>query len=132
VADFRTDNARCIPVLASLNIDESHDFYVHLLGFSAVVYRAHNYLIVRRDEMEFHFWLADDRIHPEHTSCYIRGGQVVALYEEYSRRGVPQLSSFEVRPWNMKEFYIFDPHGNLPRFGCAPGELEESEPARTE
>jgi len=23
-----------------------------------------------------------------------------------------------VRPWNMKEFYIHDPHGNLLKFGC--------------
>ena len=123
MSNFRADQAKCIPVLASLNIGESHDFYVNTLGFTAVIYREHNYLIVRRDEMEIHFWLAEDRIHPEHTSCYIRGGQVVALYEEYSKRGVPQLSSFEVRPWNMKEFYIFDPHGNLLRFGCAPEEV---------
>jgi hypothetical protein len=29
-----------------------------------------------------------------------------------------------VRPWNMKEFHIHDPHGNLLRFGCAPEEVE--------
>jgi hypothetical protein len=48
--------------------------------------------------MEIHFWLARDRIHPEHTSCYIRGGQVIALYDEFLTRGVPQLSDFAVRP----------------------------------
>jgi hypothetical protein len=26
----------------------------------------------------------------------------------------------EVRPWNMEEFYIHDPHGNLLRFGRIP------------
>ena len=41
-----------------------------------------------------------------------------ALYEEYRRRGVPGLSSFEMRPWNMKEFLLRDPHGNLLRLGC--------------
>ncbi len=30
-----------------------------------------------------------------------------------------RLSEFSVQPWNMKEFYIHDPHGNLLRFGCA-------------
>ncbi|RUU94710.1 VOC family protein, partial [Mesorhizobium sp. M6A.T.Cr.TU.017.01.1.1] len=30
---------------------------------------------------------------------------------------------FTVRPWNMKEFYVWDPHGNLLRFGCAPEEV---------
>lgn len=116
------DPARCIPTLASLDIDASYRFYVDLLGFRGE--RFGDYLIVKRDEMEIHFWLAQDRIFPEHTSCYIRGGQVPALYAEYKARGVPQLSSFDVRPWNMKEFYIHDPHGNLLRFGCAPEEIE--------
>ncbi|RDV01125.1 bleomycin resistance protein [Undibacter mobilis] len=117
-----SDPARCIPVLASLDIAQSHDFYVGKLGFEAG-YRDDKYLIVRRDEMELHFWLAPDRIHPENTSCYIRGGQIVALYEEYKARGVERLSDFEVRPWDMKEFYIHDPHGNLLRFGCSPQEI---------
>jgi catechol 2,3-dioxygenase-like lactoylglutathione lyase family enzyme len=117
-----TDHAQCIPVLASLNIDESHDFYVEQLGFREVVYRDEGYLIVRRQQMELHFWLATDRIHPENTSCYIRGGQVGALYAEFKARGVKKLTDFSVRPWNMKEFYIHDPHGNLLRFGCIPEE----------
>ncbi len=116
------DPARCIPVLASLDIRESRAFYVEKLGFDAQIYEAHDYLIVRRDEMEIHFWLATDRIHPEHTSCYIRGGQIEALYAEFKARGVEKLSGFAVRPWNMKEFYIHDPHGNLLRFGCRPEE----------
>jgi catechol 2,3-dioxygenase-like lactoylglutathione lyase family enzyme len=115
------DPARCIPTLASLDIAESYDFYVNQLGFRGD--RLGDYLIVKRDEMELHFWLAKDRIHPENTSCYIRGGQVPALYEEFKARGVTKLSDFAVRPWNMKEFYIHDPHGNLLRFGCAPEEV---------
>ena len=117
------DRARAIPVLASLDIAATRDFYVRELGFAEVVYETTNYLIVRRDELELHFWLAPDRMHPENTSCYIRGGQVPALYEEFHGRGVTRLSAFEVRPWNMKEFTIHDPHGNLLRFGCAPEEL---------
>ena len=115
------DHARSIPVLASLDISETRHFYVWHLGFSSD-YADDTYLIVKRDEMEIHFWLAKDRIFPEHTSCYIRGGQVPALYEEFKARGVRKLSEFEVRPWSMKEFHIHDPHGNLLRFGCAPEE----------
>jgi hypothetical protein len=117
------DPARCIPILASLDIEESYRFYVDQLGFLGE--RIGDYLIVKRDEMEIHFWLATDRIFPENTSCYIRGGQVTSLYKEYKARGVPKLSGFEVRPWNMKEFHLGDPHGNLLRFGCAPQEIGE-------
>ena len=58
------------------------------------------------------------RRNADHPACSIRGGEVPALYEEYRRRGVPGLSSFEMRPWNMKEFLLRDPHGNLLRLGC--------------
>ncbi len=119
---FHDDPARCIPILASLNIDESFDFYVELLGFQGERY-GDDYLIVRRDQMEIHFWLTKDAIHPENTSCYIRGGQIVALYDEFRACGAPRLSDFAVRAWNMKEFYIHDPHGNLLRFGGAPEEI---------
>ncbi|MGX1198916.1 bleomycin resistance protein [Parvibaculum sp. MBR-TMA-1.3b-4.2] len=123
-----TDYARAIPVLASLDLDQSKNFYTEKLGFAAERYG--DYLIVKRDDMELHFWLTDDRIHPENTSCYIRGGQVPALYEEYSKAGIgmdpiggERISDFVVRPWNMKEFYVWDCHGNLLKFGCAPEEI---------
>jgi len=116
------DFARAIPILPSPDIAASRDFYRDRLGF-AVVYQDDTYLIVRRDEMEIHFWFCEDRKLPELSSVYIRGGQVSALYEEFSRNGVERLSPFTVRPWNMKEFYVHDPHGNLLRFGCSPEEI---------
>jgi len=116
------DPAIAIPVLASLDLDETERFYKNRLGFS--VQRHGDYLLAKRDRMEIHFWLAKDRIFPENTSCYIRGGQVTALYEEYKAKGLERLSDFVVRPWNMKEFHIHDPHGNLLRFGGAPEELD--------
>ena len=115
------DEARCIPILASLNLDDTAAFYEQQLGFETA--RLGDYLIARRDEMEIHFWLTDRREYAENTSCYIRGGQVASLYDEYRVKGVERLSDFAVRPWNMKEFYIRDPHGNLLKFGGAPEEL---------
>tara|TARA_R110000868_G_scaffold61059_4_gene185713 strand:+ start:9493 stop:9837 length:345 start_codon:yes stop_codon:yes gene_type:complete len=113
------DFARSIPVLPSLAIAETGSFYMAKLGFQRI-YGEDDYLIVRRGEMELHFWRTDDPSLPENTSCYIRGGEIETLYAEYSAAGVPGLSAFEVRSWNMKEFYIHDPHGNLLRFGMAP------------
>ncbi len=117
------DRARCIPILASLNLDETELFYGAMLGFA--VTRHADYLLAKRDEMELHFWLTDDPVHPRNTACYIRGGQVPALHAEFAARAMPGLSDFEVRPWDMKEFTIHDPHGNLLRFGCAPQEIGE-------
>jgi len=119
-----TDLARSIPVLPSPDIRESRDFYRDKLGFEVIGPEMNDYLIVRRGEIEIHFWRSDDRKLPEVSSCYIRGGEVPALHAEFLARGSQKLSDFAVRPWNMKEFYIHDPHGNLLRFGCAPEEIE--------
>jgi hypothetical protein len=75
--------------------------------------------------MELHFRLARDRIHPENTARHIRAGQVPALSDEYAARGVAGFSACGVKPWNMRQFAIHDPHGNRPRFGCAPQECPE-------
>ncbi len=115
------DLARCFPILASLNISESEAFYTDKLGFERI-HVDDAYLIVRRDEMELHFWLTDNRKFPESTACYIRGGQIENLYQDFKETGVPGLSDFSVRPWQMKEFYIKDPHGNLLKFGMIPEE----------
>jgi len=117
------DPARCIPILPSPDIAATRAFYRDSLGFTVIGPEADNHLIVRRGSMELHFWLTDDPALPPVSSCYIRGGEVPALYREFAARGVQRLSDFAVRPWNMKEFYIHDPHGNLLRFGCNPEEV---------
>jgi catechol 2,3-dioxygenase-like lactoylglutathione lyase family enzyme len=113
------DPARCFPVLASPDIAESLRFYRDMLGFDAG-WQDGACAIPRREAMELHVRLAADRIHPEHTSCYIRGGQVAALHADFAAHGRPGLSAFQVKPWGMQEFHLADPHRNLLRFGCAP------------
>ncbi len=92
------DRIEVLPVLPSLDIGETQGFYTTQLGFSEVVYRADDYLIVRRPGMELHFWLTDDRMLCERTSVYLRGGGIGDLYREFSDRAVPTLSPMAVRP----------------------------------
>ena len=119
--DAGADFAISIPILPSLDIKRSQDFYGRL-GF-ATVYADTTYLILRRDRMELHFWLTEDKALCESSSCYIRGGQIIALHDEYAAANIPGLKKLERRPWNMLEFYVIDPDGNLLRFGCAPEEV---------
>lgn len=120
------DYARAIPLLASLDIAESAAFYRTALGFHGE--ELGDYLIMIRDEIELHFWLCAEPHIAENTSCYIRGGQVPSLYEDFQAREElivahkGRLTDFAVRDWNMKEFYIHDPHGNLLKFGMIPEE----------
>ncbi len=109
-----------LPVLPSLNIEETARFYSTFLGFDQVIYQAQDYLIIRRAHMELHFWLTDNRAHCEISGIYIRGGAIDALYAEFTAKAVPSLSPFKLRAWDMKEFYVWDPHGNLLKFGRIP------------
>jgi catechol 2,3-dioxygenase-like lactoylglutathione lyase family enzyme len=113
-----TPDVEVLPVLPSLDLAETRDFYSDHLGFEATVYKDEGYLILRRGPMELHFWKAADRALCEQTSVYIRG-DIGPLHTEFSARGVPGITDLQVRPWGMREFYIHDPHGNLLRFGQA-------------
>lgn len=115
------DRVEVLPMLPSLSIAESRDFYRDRLGFDEVVYEDMDYLIIRREfaghRMEIHFWLTDDRRLCENSGVYLRGGGIDALHAEFTARQVPKLSPMSVRPWGMEEFYVWDPHGNILKFG---------------
>ena len=114
-----------IPVLASLSIDETLNFYSQRLGFEPLQHEA-DYAIVQREGAELHFWLCPERRIAEHTSCYIRVESTQALYEEFLGKGLNVQPPTE-REWGMKELYVIDPHGNLLKFGQpTPPPLDEA------
>jgi catechol 2,3-dioxygenase-like lactoylglutathione lyase family enzyme len=104
-----------IPVLASLNLQQSVEFYTTRLGFMEIG-RYPDYAILMRDGCELHFWPCHDKTVAENTSCYIRTENTDALYEEFKSKGVA-LKEATIKPWGMKELYVIDPHGNLLKFG---------------
>lgn len=107
-----------VPVLASLNIDKTVEFYQTKLGFDRVGWKDKHYAVIARDKIEIHFWKCNDKIHPEHTSCYIRVKDVDGLYEEMNRAGVVHPNGkLKNQPWKIREFAILDEDGNLIKFG---------------
>ena len=106
---------RTIPVLASLDLDESIAFYKDKLGFMEE-YRDSDYATISREGFPIHFWLCDDRHISENTSCYVRVTNSDAYWEEFTGNGLTLDRPIE-REWGMKELYVIDPHGNLLKFG---------------
>ena len=104
-----------IPMLASLNIGETIDFYTQKLGFTEKM-KMDGYAILSRDGAELHFWLCIECHIAENTSCYVRVADIKALYLEFKANGVV-LEPPSVRPWGMEEIYVIDPHGNLIKCG---------------
>lgn len=103
-----------VPVLASLNLAETLQFYTRHLGFAPLL-EMDNYLILQRDGCELHFWPCNERHIAENTSCYVRANTAV-LHADFAARGL-QVAPPVIQPWGMKEMYVIDPHGNLLKFG---------------
>ena len=61
-----------IPVLASLDFEETAAFFEPRLGFESRL-QSENYLIMERDGCELHFWLCGERHIAENTSCCPHG-----------------------------------------------------------
>ncbi len=105
---------RAIPVLASLEIATSLDFF-HTLGFETHDFGDHNYGIAIREHIEIHFWLCTDRHVAENTSCYVRVNDIHALHADFARR--IDVGEVVETPWGMDELHVFDPSGCLVKFG---------------
>ena len=117
MADRPSIDGRAIPVLASLDLEETAVFYGKL-GFETVVIPG-TYVIAERGPLEVHFWACDERHIAENTSCYIRVAEVDALFEEYRALDLApgRMDDVADMPWGMREFHIWDPHGNLIKIG---------------
>lgn len=111
---------KAIPTLPTLDLDETLGFYARL-GFGVAFRQTEPdvYAIVRRDEIEIHFWGCSDRHVAENSGCYVRVEDAQALFDEFRGKGIERLGAIDDRPWGMREFHVIDPSGNLLRIGHA-------------
>ena len=109
---------QAIPVLASLHIEKTVDFYKEKLGFDKIGWKDAHYAVIGRDEIEIHFWKCDHKIHAENTSCYMRVTDVDVRYAEMQEVGVVHPNGpLKTQAWGMREFAILDEDGNMIKFG---------------
>lgn len=107
---------KAAPVLPALNMQQTLDYYIAMLGFS-VIAQYDGYALIERDGVELHFFESDDEDLARSSGCYIRVGNIQQLYSEYTRSNVNLVIPLEAKPWGMNEFSVIDVNGNLLRFG---------------
>ncbi len=106
-----------VPILASLNAEETIKFYTKTLGFT-LINNWDGYVILARDEITLHLWPCNDPEIPKATGCYINVTEVEKLYDEYQTVGVVHPNGpLKEMPWKMKQFSILDNNGNIIHFG---------------
>ncbi|MGN6637509.1 MAG: bleomycin resistance protein [Mucilaginibacter sp.] len=106
-----------VPILASLNEEETIKFYTEKLGFTFHS-SWEGYLILSKDKVHIHLWPCKDPEIPKATGCYINVTEIEKLYEKYEPLGVVHPNGkLEEKPWHMKQFSILDNNGNIIHFG---------------
>jgi hypothetical protein len=105
-----------VPVLQSLNIHETVEFYEKQLGFSQR-YQEEGFAILYRDSVEINFTQTEDKYLADNTACRINVTDVESLYQEFKPKGVVHPNApLETTWWGTKEFGIVDVSGNLITF----------------
>ena len=110
---METKLLKAIPVLATLNIERSIQFFVSNLGFTSVYAEQGTYGIVERDGCEVHFWPCDEAHLAENTSCRINVLGVADLFAAAMQKGIVHPNGLLTKkPWGSSEFTVLDPDGN--------------------
>jgi len=111
-----------VPILASLDEEETKTFYTGKLGFTFHS-SWEGYLILGRDEINLHLWPCSDAEIPKNTGCYINVTEVDKLYAEFEPLGIVHPNGkLQEMPWGMKQFSILDNNGNIIHFGEEMGD----------
>jgi catechol 2,3-dioxygenase-like lactoylglutathione lyase family enzyme len=109
---------KACPLFAASDVTKAAEWYRDKLGFKiANLYPDYGYAIVQRDDIEIHFWKCDDRNIAENTSAYFRPDDIDGLHAAMAKaRDGGRVAD---RAWGMREFYVWDPDGNLLKFGVS-------------
>jgi catechol 2,3-dioxygenase-like lactoylglutathione lyase family enzyme len=110
------------PKLPMRNKAVTYHFYVDQLGFEPLndMDTYPDYLMVRKDAVEIHFFLFPDLNIKEHDGmCYIRTDNATEWYQLAvdKKLDIPQLGHLKQMPWHQLEFALRDPDNNLLTFG---------------
>lgn len=95
-------------------------YYLNALGFKEVGGSYEEYLMVKKDAVELHFFLFQN-LNPleNYGQIYLRTEHIDKIYQSLLNAKVPihPNGALEIKPWGQKEFSLLDPDHNLLTFG---------------
>lgn len=111
------------PKLPMRDKSVTRDFFVGQLGFEELGDPSFEpYLMVRKDNVEIHFFLYKELMPDEnYGQIYIRTDNIASLYTNFRETGVAihPNGPLQTKPWGQIEFALLDPDNNLLTFGEA-------------
>ncbi|MFA7272677.1 MAG: VOC family protein [Crocinitomicaceae bacterium] len=107
------------PKLPMRNLAATKEYYISCLGFSELGDYG-DYLLVKKDTIELHFFLFKD-LNPKENygQVYIRTNEIDRVYQNFldSKVEIHPGGPLQQKPWGIKEFSLLDPDNNLLTFG---------------
>jgi catechol 2,3-dioxygenase-like lactoylglutathione lyase family enzyme len=114
---------RAAPVLPSLDVRRTADFYRTSLGFEEVHVAPGEYAIVEWGTVELHFWHTTDAALPKASGYRLEVSGIDALHAHCAALGIVHPNApLAAKPWGSREFAILDPDGNIVTFHQDAGE----------
>lgn len=109
------------PKLPMRNKEITRSFYLQQLGFEdAGAMDYEGYLILRKDQIEIHFFEFTNLNPAEnYGQIYIRCANIEPYYHQLVQNQVTihPAGHLQLKPWGLKEFSLLDPDHNLLTFG---------------
>lgn len=108
------------PKLPMRNKSATKDFYINKLGFDQSGGDFDGYLMVKKDNVEIHFFEFTELDPKEnYGQIYIRTDDIDGLYKLFqdNQVNIHPNGQLQTKPWGQKEFSILDPDHNLLTFG---------------
>lgn len=117
-----------VPVLASLDIQRSVDFFASKLGFTIIYASQGAYGIVSRESVNIHFWACSDPRISSATGCRVGVRNIESLYAHCSQQAIVHPNGrLNTTPWGNREFAILDADNNLITFFEPASHSDETE-----
>lgn len=102
------------------NLAVTKDFYFNL-GFERCGTNDYDdYLMLKKDEIEVHFFLFENLNPAENYGMiYLRTDDIDGLYSQFLANNIAihPNGKLHLKPWGIREFSILDPDSNLLTFG---------------
>ena len=108
------------PKLPMRDLNLTKAYYLDKLGFTQFGGDYPDYLMVKKDAIEIHFFAFKDLDPAEnYGQVYIRTNNIESLYQQMldNKVAIHPNGDLQTKPWGQKEFSLLDPDNNLLTFG---------------
>ena len=106
----------CVPIFPARDVPAAQAWYREVLGVDVNWIWKDDFGSVGQDHVELFFY---ESAEPQPGMCFVFDDDVDALHARAAERGAEIVGPLEDKAWNVREFSVRDPNGNVLRIGTS-------------